>query len=88
MNHRTTAKFWKRYHTLPESVQELADKNFNLLKGDSFHPSIHFKEISNRKSLWSARVGDSFRALAFREDDTFYWFWIGHHSEYDRLITQ
>ncbi len=87
MIHRTTAKFWKRYYELPVSIQELADKNFDLLKNDSLHPSIHFKEISGKKNLWSARVGDSFRALALREDDAFYWFWIGHHSEYDRLIT-
>lgn len=88
MNHRTTAKFWKRYYDLPELIQELADKNFELLKADPLHPSLHFKELSGKDNLWSARVGDHFRALAIREDGEFYWFWIGTHAEYDRIISQ
>ncbi|WP_018620987.1 hypothetical protein [Spirosoma luteum] len=88
MNHRTTDKFWKRYYLLPTNIQELADKNFKLLKADLFHPSLHFKEISGKDSLWSARVGDHFRVLAIREETELYWFWIGHHSEYDRIVSQ
>lgn len=88
MNHRTTAKFWKRYYALPEAIQELADKNFELLKADSLHPSLHFKEISSKTNLWSARVGDHFRALAIRNEDELFWFWIGTHAEYNRLIRQ
>ena len=88
MNHHTTSKFWKRYYNLSEAVQGLADKNFELLKADPTHPSLHFKQISVRDNLWSARVGDHFRVLAIREDDELYWFWIGHHSEYDRIINQ
>ncbi|UFH52960.1 type II toxin-antitoxin system RelE/ParE family toxin [Spirosoma sp. KNUC1025] len=86
MNHRTTPKFWKCYYNLSEVVQELADKNFELLKADQAHPSLHFKEISGKHNLWSARVGDHFRALALREDDELYWFWIGTHEEYNKLI--
>ncbi|SFC39796.1 ParE family toxin-like protein [Spirosoma endophyticum] len=88
MNHHTTTKFWKRYYSLSEAIQELADKNFDLLKADPLHPSLHFKEISGKDNLWAARVGDHFRALAIREDNELYWFWIGSHSEYDRIISQ
>ena len=85
MNHHTTSKFWKSYYNLPEAVQDLEDKNFELLKIDPSHPSLHFKEISGKENLWSARVGDHFRVLAIHEDE-FYWFWIGSHAEYNQLI--
>jgi hypothetical protein len=36
--------------------------------------------------VWSVRVGRQYRALAIEGGDRFQWFWIGTHSEYDRLI--
>jgi len=29
---------------LPKPIQKLADKNFELLKTNPFHPSLHFKK--------------------------------------------
>jgi len=68
---------------LPADVRALADKNFALLKSDSRHPSLHFKRIG---SVWSARVGDHYRALGTDVDDGILWFWIGIHAEYDRMV--
>jgi len=45
MKHHTSAKFWSAYHALPVDVQEIADKNFEILKADPFHPSLHFKKV-------------------------------------------
>jgi hypothetical protein len=81
--HRTTPQFWKRFDTLPKEVQLLARKNFKLLKQDSGHPSLHFKQLGNH---WSARVGLNHRALAVKDGSDFVWVWIGTHAEYDRLI--
>jgi hypothetical protein len=36
--------------------------------------------------LWSARVNKTVRALAYREGRIFYWFWIGPHEDYERLL--
>ena len=83
MIHRATDSFWRGYHTLPETVQKLAVKNFDLLKSDPRHPSLHFKRVGE---LWSVRVGLHHRALALGSEDTFDWFWIGDHREYERLI--
>ena len=83
MNHRTTAGFWQYYEALPRDAQKRADKNFELLKANPRHPSLHFKKIGD---LWSVRVGLQHRALARERSDGIYWFWIGHHDEYDRLI--
>ncbi len=83
MKHRATAGFWRRYHRLPQEIRQLADKNFELLKANPYHPSLHFKKIG---TLWSARVGSGYRALGLDEGGTVQWFWIGTHAEYDKLI--
>ena len=83
MKHRASADFWKGYRQLPKVVQQLADKNFALLKADSKHPSLHFKKIGE---MWSARVGAHYRALGFDDEDDILWFWIGSHSEYDKMM--
>lgn len=45
MRHFTTADFWRLYNALPGDVRDIADKNYELLKLDANHPSLHFKEI-------------------------------------------
>ena len=64
-------------------MQRTADKNYQLLADDPYHPSLHFKKI---RDLWSVRVGRSYRALATEQDRDYLWFWIGTHADYDRLI--
>ncbi len=83
MNHLTTSRFWLCYQNLPEEIQRLADKNFKLLKEDPQHPSLHFKKVG---PFWSVRVGIHYRSLALERPEGLYWFWIGAHDEYDRLI--
>ena len=83
MRHRASAKFWQYYGRLPTDIQRLADHSFDLLKDNPRHGSLHFKKVGR---FWSARVGIHYRAVAVQEGDDFVWFWIGHHSEYDRLI--
>lgn len=81
--YRTTSRFWQCFDHLPESVQTVARKNFDLLKTNPLHPSLHFKEVGK---FWSARVGIHHRALAICDGKEFIWVWIGTHDEYDRLI--
>lgn len=84
MTHRTDPKYWDYLNALPEEVRELAYKNYDLLQVNPDHPSLAFKRIG---SLWSVRVGLHYRALGRDEDPDVVWFWIGHHSVYDRMIT-
>ena len=84
MRHVRDPDFTPQYEALPRAIQELATKNFGLLKQDPKHPSLHFKRIKG--DLWSIRVGQKYRALAVEGGDRYHWFWIGTHSEYDRLI--
>ena len=84
MNHFASADFWVCYKKLPVSIQEVADKNFKLLKEDSNHPSLHLKKVGR---FWSVRVGIKHRALAVEIDEGLIWFWIGTHAEYDKLLS-
>ncbi len=82
--HRTTERFWRCFDKLPETVQELANRNFKILKTDPKHPSLHFKKVG---TFWSARIGLDYRALAVEDNPDFTWVWIGTHDEYERLIS-
>lgn len=82
--HRTTPQFWERFNDLPKDLQQLARKNFELLKENPKYPSLHFKRVGG---YWSARVGLHYRVLAVQDDSDFIWVWIGSHAEYDKLIS-
>jgi hypothetical protein len=81
--HRTTPRFWQYLDELPDPVQRTAKKNFELLKKNPSHPSLHFKKVGK---FWSVRAGIDHRALATKDGDDFIWAWIGLHDEYERLI--
>lgn len=83
MTHHAAPSFWHAYRELPEPVRALADKQFELLKANPQHPSLHFKRIAR---FYSARIGAHYRALAVDAPDGILWFWIGSHAEYDRLV--
>jgi hypothetical protein len=83
LTHFASPEFWACYRNLPANVQELADKNFDLLKSNPRHPSLHFKKIANYRSV---RVGTYYRALAVEIPEGLLWFWIGSHSDYDKIL--
>ncbi len=83
VRHRASPKFWQFYNALSSEIQKLADANYQLLKQDSSHPSLHFKKVGK---FWSVRAGIHHRALAVEEGTDVVWFWIGRHDEYERLI--
>jgi hypothetical protein len=84
VKHRASSKFWQFHEELPEAVRRLADENFELLKHNPRHPSLHFKKVGR---FWSARIGIHYRTLAVEDGNDVVWFWIGHHSEYDKLVS-
>ena len=84
MRHLTSGKFWQFYGHLSPEIQQLADQSYDLLKRDQRYPSLHFKKVGR---FCSVRVGIHYRALAVQDGENLVWFWIGHHSEYDRIIS-
>jgi len=80
MKHRASLRFWRLYRALPQEIQQLADRGYQMLLQDPRHPSLHFKRIGK---VWSARVGLHHRALAAERNEEIVWIWIGTHAEYD-----
>jgi hypothetical protein len=85
MEHHTTPQFWERYHRLPQEIQELADRNHELLQENPKHPSLHFKQVAG---LWSVRIGRDYRALGIPRPGAVFWFWIGSHADYDQILAR
>jgi len=85
VRHFAASSFWKAFDRLPKHIQELASKQYRLLKRDPRHPSLHLKRIGR---FWSVRVGLQYRALAIEVEDGLLWFWIGSHTDYDRLTNK
>ncbi len=78
MNHFTSPSFWAAYESVPTSVQELADQNYEMLQANPRHPSLHLKKVG---SYWAVRVGLHYRALSVEVDDGLLLFRIGSHAE-------
>jgi len=87
MKHLALPRFWRHCRELPKETQDLAVKNFELLKIDPYHPSLHFKRVGKTKQLWSVRVGVHYRALGMEKPKGIVWFWVGTHAEYNKLLS-
>jgi len=83
MRHFTSPSFWELYDKLPAPVQELADKNYKLLKTNPRHPSLQLKKVGK---YWSVRVGLKYRAVAVEIQEGLLWFWIGTRAEYNHVF--
>ncbi len=83
LKHYANPTFWEKYEQLPENIKKLADKNFELLKKNPYHPSLHLKKVGR---YWSVRVGKKYRAFGIEIEEGIIWFWIGKHSEYEKII--
>jgi plasmid maintenance system killer protein len=83
---KTTPGFWSRYGQLPVEIQRLADRCYQMWLDNPHHPSLRFKKLGGRERLYSARVGDHYRAVADFDGEAFVWVWIGSHEEYNKLL--
>jgi hypothetical protein len=81
--HRSSARFRRCLEKLPELIQRISKKQFDLLKTNRSHPSLHFKKVGK---FWSVRIGLGHRALAVGDNGDYIWVWIGTHDEYERMI--
>jgi len=86
MNSVITERYRKAFNELPEHIQELTTKAFKIWMKNPNHPAIHFKRIHKTQPIYSVRITLSYRALGVKEANTMIWFWIGSHTEYEKLI--
>ena len=86
MKSRTTARFRALLARLPEPIRRQAQRAHKVFSEDPSHRSLHFKRVHPTRPLYSARVSLGYRALGVRDGDDIVWYWIGTHTEYERLL--
>jgi len=84
LKHFTSPDFWSLFSRLPADIQKLARANYELLKENPRHPSLHLKKAGG---FWSVRVGRGYRALGKSIDGGILWGWIGPHDEYTKILS-
>jgi len=84
---RINASFRKTLRKLPDHLRRHAKAAYKLFAENPYHPGLHFKKVDPDESIYSVRVGLDYRALGVLENDEITWFWIGPHSDYDKLIS-
>ena len=88
MTSHITADFRKRFQHLSLDIQEQARRSYRLWQSSPQHSSLDYKRVSQTIPLYSVRIGLHWRALAPKDTDALNWFWIGPHSQYDKLLDQ
>ena len=83
MESKALPSFWDGFDRLPQEIQKRAKKQYLLWQEDPSHRSVRFKKVGK---FWSARVTGAYRAVGIMDGDTIVWFFIGTHSEYERLL--
>jgi hypothetical protein len=82
----TTRRFREMYAGLPDRIRLSTRKAYELFRNDPSHPGLNLKKVDKENNVYSARVGIGYRALGRLENQEMVWFWIGPHSEYDKVV--
>mgnify|MGYP001344808296 CR=1 FL=1 len=80
------ASFIKTFDKLPIEIKRQTVETYIKWKLNPKMLSLDFKNI--RKNIYSIRVGLNYRAFAKKDKDTYMWFWIGSHEDYNKMIKQ
>ena len=86
MQSRTTRRFWRLFSDLPVGAQRDAKRAYRLFQSKPAHAGLQFKKLEGEDNIYSVRIGLEYRALAVMKKGRIVWYWIGSHSEYDRLV--
>ena len=70
-----------------EPVRQQARQAYRMFRENPQHPGLRFKRVHASRPIYSVRVGLGHRALGVLAGEDLVWFWIGSHSDYDRLVS-
>lgn len=85
---KATAKFWKYHRVLPKDTKEKAKEAYVLFRENPWYPSLHFKRVHSSLPVYSVRITKDYRAVGIMKDEKIIWFWVGSHTDYDKLLKQ
>ena len=88
MNSRTTKRFRQRLAKLPRNVQQQAKEAYRMFRENLHHPSLRFKKVHDTEPIYAVRINITYRAVGVVDSGEIVWFWIGPHTEYEKLLDQ
>ena len=83
MNSHITRSFRDAFRTLPPEVRERSRRAYRLWRENPYLPGLRFKRVGADVSI---RIGRDYRALGLLEGENVYWYWIGSHDDYERML--
>jgi hypothetical protein len=86
MNSHTTERFRRALAALPDDIRQQAREAYRLFRDNPQHPGLRFRQVHPTLPVYSARINADYRAVGIRTGETIVWFWVGKHSEYERLL--
>lgn len=86
MRSKLTDQFIKLFRVLPADAQKQTRAAYRLFQENPRHNSLQIKQL--RPGVYSARIGDHYRAIGKLDGDTYFWFWIGTHEEYNKITNR
>jgi hypothetical protein len=88
VNSNTSGRFWDCYTHLPAEIKKQAKEAYKLFIANPYHPSLHFKRVHSHRPIFSARITKDYRTVGIIQENEIIWFWIGSHSDYEKLVKQ
>ena len=81
-----TAGFRKLYDKLDPKIRGLVDVAYEDFKRDP--RLVDFAQKGRLRNIphFGARINENYRALAFQSEGETYWYWVGLHTDYDRIL--
>ena len=84
----TTERFRKLLANLPIDIRNQANESYSKFKNDPYYPGLHFKRVHSKRAIFAIRISKDYRSLGVLQGNEIIWFWIGSHSDYDKILKQ
>ena len=84
-----TVQFTKLLANLPNEIQKIARKNYQLLKADNKYPGLNFQtNYCNDYYFYTVRLGLYHKALGVKKGQIIIWFWKGSQEDDNNMFNQ
>lgn len=81
-----TPGFKRLYGKLDGAAQRVADAAYLNYEREPTLVDFEYKGSLKGRRIYGAHITKNLRALAFTQGEDVVWYWIGAHTDYDRLL--
>jgi hypothetical protein len=85
---QTTRRFRELLASASPAVRDKANDAYRLWSANPEHPSLRFKKVHASLPIYSVRIDLDWRAVGILREGVVVWFWVGPHSEYEKLLAK